>query len=163
MARAFFGPPQEGPSRGGLQVSVYLVPVHDGRLIVFDVTAPAARGRWLPWAVTGFGQNPYEAAAMLADDWLDVPLHDLSLADVMSFDIEGGGWELAIVFRAELAAPPRPSTARTPVALAAGHLDAIGPFDPVDLERWLAGPPGAGAAAPARQEAPEPGPGGLVF
>lgn len=160
MARAFFGPPREGPARGGLQVSVYLVPVYRGQLVVFDVTAPAARGRWLPWAVADFGQHPYEAAAMLADDWLDVPLDDLSLADVLSFDIAGGGWELAIVFRAELAAPPRPSQDRAPVFLAAGHLDAIGPFDPVDLERWLAA---AGGGKPAGGAGDAPPPGGLVF
>jgi hypothetical protein len=136
-ARAFFGAPRDGLAKGGLHVTVHLVPVFEGCLVVFDVTANAAHGRWLPWAVMEFGQNPYEAASLLADDWCDVPLADLSLADVMSIEVESGGWELAIVFRAELTALPAGDAERRPVAIEPGHFDAIGAFDPVDLERWV--------------------------
>ncbi len=145
-ARAIFGPPRKTPDLGGLQVAVYLVPVYEDRLLTFDVTAPEAHGRWLPWAVIGYGQNPYEAAAMLADDWLDVPLEDLSLVDVLSFDAPGGGWELAIIFRACLWTKPAGDETRTPHLYAAGEFDAIASFDPVDLERWVTG----GPASPAR-------------
>jgi hypothetical protein len=148
MARAFFGPPRDGPASGGLQVSVHLVPVFEGRLVVFDVSSAVARGRWLPWAVIDFGQNPYEAASLLADDWLDVALDDLSLVDVLSFETTAGGWELAIVFRAAMAASPAGSGARSPVTTPEGHYDAIGPFDPVDLERWVGGSPGESAPGP---------------
>lgn len=155
-ARAFFGAPREGLARGGMHVTVHLVPLFEGRLVVFDVSAKAAHGRWLPWAVLEFGRNPYEAASLLADDWCDVPLADLSLADVMSFEVDGGGWELAIVFRAVLSAAPAGDGERRPVLFEAGHFDAIGPFDPVDLQRWMetergvpvqtTAPPSAGAA-----------------
>ena len=154
-ARAIFGKPREEAAVGGLSVSVHLVPVFQGSLVVFDVTASAARGRWLPWAIIDFGQNPYEAASILADDWCDVPLDDLSLVDVMSFDAQGG-WELAIVFRAELTAPPVGDAERAPHVFAPGHFDAIGNFDPLDLERWVA------RAAPGEAARPEPGQ-GLLF
>lgn len=121
---------------------MYLVPVFAGALVVFDVQAPHVRGRWLPWAVIDYGQNPYEAASILADDWCHEPLRDLSLVDVMSLPAEPGGWELAIVFRAELTALPPASGGRNPTVLAPGHIDAIGGFDPVDLERWVAAAPG---------------------
>ena len=165
--RAFFGPPRHGPASGGLHVTVHLVPVHDGRLVVFDVLADAASGRFLPWAVADFGQNPYEAASLLADDWLDVPLRDLSLADVLSLEVPGGGWELAIVFRAECAAAPAGDAERQPVVYAPGVFDAFGAFDPLDIQRWVeAGrggsmEPGTGAVQQSGEPAP-PGP-GLVF
>ena len=137
MARAFFGPPRDETGPGGLHVSVYVVPVYDRCLVVFDVSASVARGRWLPWAVIDFRQNPYEAASLLVDDWCDVPLDDLTLADVMSLSLDGGGWELAIIFRALLTALPEGDRERRPYAFAPGHFDAIGPFDPVDLQRWV--------------------------
>lgn len=158
-ARAFFGPPRPGFVTGGTHISVYLVPIYQGRLVVFDVQAREARGRWLPWDVLDFGANPYEAASTLADDWCGVALSDLSLVDVMSFPVEGGGWELTIVFRAELEAAPPGDDARTPFLFPAGECDAIGPFDPVDLRRWIEGP----SAARPQPHGQPPAQGGLVF
>jgi hypothetical protein len=137
VARALFGPPQESAAPGGLQVTVHLVPVFEGRLLAFDVLSKFARGRWLPWAVMEYGQNPWEGASLLADDWLDVPLDDLSLADVMSLEAPGGGWELALVFRAALSAAPAGDAERRPFLYEPAAFDAIGAFDPVDLERWV--------------------------
>ena len=136
MAQAFFGKPATTFVPGGAHVAVYLVPVFEGRLVVFDVAASAARGRWLPWDVLEFGANPYEAASALADDWCDGAVSDLALADAMSFPFSGGGWELALIFRAELTELPAGDGARTAFAFDAGEYDAIGNFDPVDLERW---------------------------
>jgi hypothetical protein len=137
MSQAFFGRPERTLVRGGAHVAVYVVPVFAGQLIAFDVTAPQARGRWLPWTVLGFGQNPYEAAAGLADHWCGGRITDLGLVDVMSFEVDGSGWELAIVFRAELSRLPEPEPDRAPHVFEPGHFDAIGRFDPVDLERWV--------------------------
>jgi hypothetical protein len=147
--RAFFGPPSSDVVPGGTQITVYLVPVFEGGLVVFDVAAKEARGRWLPWDVLDFRQNPYEAAAALADTWCNVPLDDLRIVDVMSFPAEGGGWELAISFRAELAEMAPGDEHRRPFRFEPGSYDAIGPFDPVDIERWVrsrgaADPPAAG-------------------
>ena len=135
--QAFFAPPAAALVRGGAHVTVYLVPVFEERLVVFDVSVSEARGRWLPWDVLEFGGNPYECASALADDWCGGAVSDLALADVMSFEVEGGGWELAIVFRSELTAAPPGDEARTPFVFAEGSFDAIGNFDPVDLERWV--------------------------
>jgi hypothetical protein len=136
---AYFGPPNESFVAGGTHITVYLVPVFEGRLVVFDVSAPEARGRWLPWDVLDWGGNPYECASALADDWCEGAISDLRLADVMSFAVEGGGWELAIVFRAELTTAPSADDVRTPFVFAPGAYDAIGSFDPIDLQRWLEG------------------------
>lgn len=144
MADAYFGKPQPNFVPGGTHIAIYLVPVFEGQLVVFDVTAKAARGRWLPWAILPFGGNPYEAAATLADLWCEGAVTDLALADVMSFPFEPGGWELAVVFRAQLTAAPAGDGDRTPVILPRGEFDAIGNFDPVDLERWV----GAATASP---------------
>ncbi len=156
MARqAFFGKPTAGLTAGGAHISVYLVPVFRRRLVVFDVAARQARGRWLPWDVMEFGANPYETAAALADDWCEGAVSSLTLADVMSFPFEGGGWELAIVFRAELTALPAGDDARSPFVFAEGEADAIGLFDPVDLVRWIGGSAGAPPAdPPAADERP---------
>lgn len=156
VPQSFFGPPAKGFQPGGAHITVYLVPVHDGRLTVFDVEAREARGRWLPWDVLDWGANPYECASALADQWCDVALTDLSLADVMSFPFGNGGWELAIVFRAELAEAARGDADRVPFVFPPGQFDAIGRFDPVDLERWV----GASPAVPG--EKPPPGP-ALLF
>ncbi len=137
MPDAYFGKPQATFVPGGAHIAVYLVPVFEGRLVVFDVSARAARGRWLPWNILPFAGNPYEAAATLADLWCGGAVSDLTLADVMSFPSEPGGWELAIIFRAELSAPPHGDDARTPVLLEQGQFDAIASFDPVDLARWV--------------------------
>ncbi len=157
MPDAYFGKPQSTFVPGGAHVAVYLVPVFEGRLVVFDVQASAARGRWLPWNILPFGGNPYEAAATLADLWCDGAVADLTLADVMSFPFEPAGWELAIVFRAELTAPPSGDDARTPVVFDAGRYDAIGNFDPIDLERWVTSGGGTGPVA-STQSGP-----GLLF
>ncbi len=143
MGQAYFGKPATTFVPGGAHVAIYLVPVYEGRLVVFDVAASAARGRWLPWDILAFGGNPYEAAAELADNWCEGAISDLALADVLSFPFGAGGWELAIVFRGDLTALPRGDDARTPVVFDEGEFDAIGNFDPVDLERWVrqGGPP----------------------
>lgn len=120
------------------QVVVYLVPVFGGELVVFDIEGRGGiEGRWLPWSLLEYRANPYEAASALADTWCEVGMDDLRLVDVLSFAPEGG-WELALVFRAELAEAPPSSHDKRPAMVAAGALDAIGPFDPMDLERWLA-------------------------
>lgn len=136
-SKAIFGRTERTLVRGGAHVSVYLVPVFEGRLVAFDVTAEEARGRWLPWTVLDFGQNPYEAAAGLADQWCGGAVSDLSLVDVMSLTVPGGGWELAIVFRAELMERPKGAPDRTPVFFEPGQYDAIAAFYPVDLQRWV--------------------------
>jgi len=119
--------------------------VFESRLLVFDVQAREARGRWLPWDALESGGNPYECASALADDWCGGAITDLALADVMSFTLPGAGWELALIFRAELTALPAADEARAPHLFPAGEFDAVGNFDPVDLERWVAGA-GAGKA-----------------
>ena len=171
MRAAFFGSPAPGIVPGGTHITVYLVPVYENRLTVFDVSAREARGRWLPWDVLDWGANPYECASALADQWCDVSLLDLALIDVMSFSLEGGGWELAIIFRGELAEPARGDDARTPFVFPAGEFDAIGPFDPVDLERWVTRANSAGllparrnsAPTDAQPETPTPSRPGLLF
>ena len=137
MAQAYFGKPTNTFVPGGLHIAVYLAPVFEGRLLVFDVQASAARGRWLPWDVLTFGANPYEAAAELADLWCGGAVSDLRLVDAMSFSHDGEGWELALVFRTELTALPGDDDARRPVLFEPGEYDAIGNFDPVDLARWV--------------------------
>ncbi len=77
----------------------------------------------------------------------------------MSFPFEGGGWELAIVFRAELTALPPGDDARSPFVFSEGEYDAIGRFDPVDIERWVLG----STAVPAPAETPPPEGPRLVF
>lgn len=136
---AFFGPPADSFVAGGAHIAVYLLPVYEGQLTVFDVEASQARGRWLPWDILQWGGNPYELASELADLWCQVPLADLTLADVMSFPAPEDAWELAVVFRAELAEPARGDETRAPYFFPQGQFDAIGPFDPIDLERWVTG------------------------
>ena len=137
MAQAYFGKPANTFVPGGAHVAVYLVPVFEGRLLVFDVAASAARGRWLPWDVLGFGANPYEAAADLADLWCGGAVTELAVDDAMSFPYGAGGWELSIVFRTELTTLPVGDDSRRPFLFEAGAFDAIGNFDPLDLERWV--------------------------
>ena len=154
MAQAYFGKPVTTFVPGGAHIAVYLVPVLEGQLVVFDVAASAARGRWLPWNILSFGANPYEAAAELADLWCGGAISDLRLVDAMSFSVPPEGWELALVFRAELDALPDPDDARRALLFEPGKFDAIGNFDPVDLERWVDGGPDAAPVTRA---------GGLVF
>lgn len=144
MAQAYFGKPGTTFVPGGLHIAVYLAPVFEGRLLVFDVQASAARGRWLPWDILGFGANPYEAAAELADLWCGGAISDLRLVDAMSFAYGVDGWELALVFRAELTALPPGDDARRPFLFESGEFDAIGNFDPIDLARWVGQPPPGG-------------------
>jgi hypothetical protein len=151
VPQAYFGKPANTFVPGGAHVAVYLAPVFQGQLVVFDVAASAARGRWLPWDVLEFGAGPYEAAATLADEWCEGAVSELTLVDALSFPFDAGGWELALVFRAELTALPAGDDARRPQLLGLDALDSIGNFDPVDLERWvLAGetPPGPSAHKP---------------
>ncbi|MCC6959534.1 MAG: hypothetical protein IT301_06770 [Dehalococcoidia bacterium] len=157
MPDAYFGKPQSTFVPGGAHIAIYLAPVFEGGLVVFDVTVSAARGRWLPWAILPFGGNPYEAAATLADLWCEGAVSDLALVDVMSVPFQAGGWELAIVFRAALTQAPGGDETRTPVVLPPGRFDAIGNFDPVDLERWV-------GERQIPQEAPPPSENkGLIF
>ncbi len=151
--KAFFGPPVAGPVPGGTQLSIYLVPVYEGRLVAFDVEAREARGRWLPWDVLESHENPYEAASELADIWCGVALTSLTLADVMSFSLPSGSWELATVFRAELSASPLGDPERRPFVYAPNQFDAIGSFDPVDLERWVTRSGDVPAANPTNSKA----------
>lgn len=141
MARSFFSRPAEGFVSGGAHLAVYIVPVFEGGLVVFDVTAAEARGRWLPWNILAFRGNPYEEAAALADDWCDGEIADLRLADVISTTSAAGSWELAIVFRAELTAMPGGDRDRHPVRLPPATIEPVGPFEAVDLERWAGAPP----------------------
>ena len=155
MANAFFGPPVDGFTPGGAHITVYLIPVCERRLAVFDVEAREARGRWLPWDVLEWGANPYECASALADQWCDVALSDLALVDVMSFPVEGGGWELAIIFRAELMETPKGDDVRTPFLFPEGQFDALGNFDPVDLARWVGVPLVSVESPPPPADEPE--------
>lgn len=144
---AIFGPPAGDLTEGGAHITVNLVPVFQGRLVAFDVTASEARGRWLPWTVLPFGGNPYETASDLAEEWCRGAVADLRLVDVMSFSLVRGSWELAIVFRAQLTEKPPSLRDRIPSIYEPGHFDAIGSFDPVDLRRWVeSGPGGEGGA-----------------
>lgn len=147
---AYFGRPAESFVPGGAHVAVYLVPVLAGQLVVFDVQAPKVRGRWLPWTVMEYGANPYETAAALADDWCEGLVTRLELVDALSFPFDADGWELALVYRAELSGLPPGDAHRAPRVVVPRAADAMGPFDPVDLERWVLGdepgrPPAAGA------------------
>ena len=135
--KAFFGQAVGSPIEGGTMLTVYLVPVFEGRLVCFDVTAKEARGRWLPWDVLEVGENPYEAASELADYWIETPPVSLELVDVMSLNPPGSPWELALIFRCALDAKPVGQGERTAYVFDAGDFDAIGNFDPVDLERWV--------------------------
>ena len=155
VRRSYFAGPKDSPQRGGMVVTVYLVPVYQGRLVVFDVTAPGAKGRWIPWQVLEFGQVPYESAAQLTDAWLNGAVSSLSLVDIMMLPAAGAGCELAIVFRCDATALPPRTAERDAFAYPDGHLDAIGGFDPVDLERWLLQTPaGADARPPEPVEPP---------
>lgn len=135
--KAFYGRPSPRPVPGGTQLTVYLVPVFEGRLVCFDVVAEEARGRWLPWDVLDHQENPYEAASELADFWCGVPPLNLELVDIMSLSTPGGTWELAVIFRGEFADRPTGDADRVPHLFDYGRFDAVAAFDPVDLERWV--------------------------
>ena len=136
MTSAFFGPPKGSFQRGGAHIAVYLVPVFEGQLIAFDVTARGARDRWLPWNILPYGENPYVEASALADDWCDGAMQDLRLADVLRGAAEES-WELSLVYRVELTAMPAGDAMRTPVALPLPLTTGIRQFSEADLERWI--------------------------
>ena len=136
--RAIFGPPAAQPVEGGTFLSVHVVPVHEGRLVAFDVTTPEAEGRWLPWAILDHGGNPYETASALIDDWCrGSTMTDLRLVDVISRPTPGSAWELAIVFRAELTGTPGGDERRHPHACDIGDYEGLCGFGAVEIERWL--------------------------
>ena len=91
---------------GGVLLTVHVVPVLQGQLVTFLLEAPGPGGRWLPWTVLKQGANPYEIASTIIDEWCDGAMSDLRLVDVISREGDEG-WELAVVFRAELTALPR--------------------------------------------------------
>ena len=131
----------------GVLLSVHVVPVLEGRIVAFVLDPPGPKGRWLPWTVLPQGSNPYEIASTVVDEWCDGAMSDLRLADVISREGEGG-WELAIVFRAELTALPGHERG-APRVCDPQDLAAVQGFDAVDLERWLGG--GAAATSPAEE------------
>ncbi len=127
----------------GVLLSVHVVPVLEGRIVAFVLDSPGPQGRWLPWTVLTQGANPYEIASTIVDEWCDGAMSDLRLVDVISREGEDG-WELAIVFRAELTALPGHERG-APRVCDAQDLAAVQGFDAVDLVRWL------GDAAPAAE------------
>ena len=129
----------------GVLLSVHVVPVLEGRIVAFALEPPGPKGRWLPWTVLKQGANPYEIASTIVDEWCDGAMSDLRLADVISREGDDG-WELAIVFRAELTALPGHERGAPHICDAPDLADVQG-FDAVDLERWL-GTGGAAATGP---------------
>lgn len=140
MSQAIFGRPEGSFVRGGTHISVYLIPVFERQLVVFNVQARAAEGSWLPWDVLPWQGNPYATASELGDDWCDGAVTDLRLVDSLSHQLPDDAWELALVFRATLTAKPPGDEHRTPVLVQAGALSPVGQFETVDLERWVAEP-----------------------
>ena len=129
-------------------LTVHVVPVFEGALVAFDVDAPEARGRWLPWTPLAHGGNPWETASAVMDEWCDGAVADLRLVDVIARrEEEGGEWGLAIVFRAELTAFPRGERGRPHSCAPPEHTRVRG-FAAVDLARWLAMRPDGGATPP---------------
>lgn len=137
-------------------LTVHVAPVLEGRIVAFVVDAPGG-GRWLPWTALRHGGNPYEIASTVVDEWCDGAMSDLRLVDVISRET-GDGWELAVVFRAELTALPRGERG-APRVCDPQDLAAIRGFEPVDLERWQ----GGGGAEEATLRAPDPEDLPLVF
>ncbi len=129
---------------GGVLLTVHVAPVLQGQLVAFLLEAPGPGGRWLPWTVLKQGANPYEIASTIIDEWCDGAMSDLRLVDVISREGDDG-WELAVVFRAELTALPRGERGE-PRACESRDLATVRGFDAVDLERWLGGGAEAGSA-----------------
>lgn len=155
MKRALFGPPAGVLKRGGTRITVYVVPTLEGHLVAYDLSGdPAVAGRWLPWDVLPFAESPHAAASAVIDRWCGAPMLDLRLVDSLSLDHSDGTWELALIFRAELAAAPEPSPGLAPIHLPLDALDGVAPFAPGDLHRWLtSGEPPPPAAAPSDRPA----------
>lgn len=135
----------------GILLSVHVVPVLEGRIVAFVLDPPGPRGRWLPWTVLPQGANPYEIASTIVDEWCDGAMSDLRLADVISREGDGG-WELAIVFRAELTALPGHERG-APRVCDPQDLAAVQDFEAIDLERWLGG--GGAATPPTEGDSPK--------
>ncbi len=131
---------------GGVLLTVHVAPVLEGRIVAFVLEAGGPKGRWLPWTVLPQGGNPYEFASTIVDEWCDGAMSDLRLVDVISRERDDG-WELAVVFRAELTALPRGERG-APRICEAPDLATVQGFEAVDLERWL----GSGAEPGARAE-----------
>lgn len=143
-AYARFGPPTDEFAPDGAHVAVHVVPVVRGRLVVFDVTAPEARGRWLPWDLLPFAGNPYQVAAELADEWCGPNVLELRPVDVLSLAAPGESWELAIIFRCELEAMPGGDDVRHPEAVDPAGAEVANRFPASELIRWVAaGPAGS--------------------
>lgn len=145
---AFFGKPRAGFTDGGAHLAVYLVPVFQGCVVAFDVTAPGAQDRWLPWGILTFGGNPYEDASALADDWCQGAVADLRLVDVITGEA-AGSWEVGLIFRADLTAMPAADARRTPVQLAPPFTAPVRQFQPAELDRWVGATTPTEAAHPA--------------
>ena len=119
-------------------LTVHVVPVVHNKLLTFKVEALVAADRCLPWTLLDFGTNPYEAAAVLLEEWCDgADVLDLRLVDVISRTGQDDGWELAIIFRGELRAGPVAGIDREPLICEAGDIEPLNGFMVVDLERWL--------------------------
>ena len=142
---------------GGVLLTVHVAPVLQGQLVAFLLEAPGPGGRWLPWTVLKQGANPYEIASAIIDEWCDGAMSDLRLVDVISREGDDG-WELAVVFRAELTAMPRGERG-APRVCDSQDLAGVRGFDAVDLERWL----GMAAALAVATPTPEPDGPQLVF
>ena len=140
----------------GVLLTVHVAPVLEGQLVSF-VLDGGPSGRWLPWTTLKHGANPYEIASTVVDEWCDGAMSDLRLIDVISREGDGG-WELAVVFRAELTALPRGERG-APRVCDPQDLAGVRGFEAVDLERWLGTVPTTPVAAPA----PEPDGSRLVF
>ena len=125
----------------GVLLTVHVVPVLEGRVVAFVLEAGGPSGRWLPWTVLKQGANPYEIASTIVDEWCEGAMSDLRLVDVISREGDDG-WELAVVFRAELTALPGHERG-APFVCDPQDLGGIRGFEAVDLERWQ----GAGPAA----------------
>ena len=134
---------------GGVLLTVHVVPVLQGQLVTFLLDSPGPGGRWLPWTVLKQGANPYEIASTIVDEWCDGAMSDLRLVDVISREGDEG-WELAVVFRAELTALPRGERGE-PRVCESRDLATVRGFEPVDLDRWLDMVPTTPVAAPVEE------------
>ena len=130
----------------GVLLTVHVAPVLEGQLVAFVLDAPGPGGRWLPWTTLKHGANPYEIASTVVDEWCDGAMSDLRLVDVISREGDGG-WELAVVFRAELTALPRGERG-APRVCDPQDLASVRGFEAVDLGRWLVM---SAAAAPVEE------------
>ncbi len=126
-------------------LTVHVVPVFKGVLIAFDVDAPEASGRWLPWTPLEHGGNPWETASAIVGEWCGGAVVELRLVDVIARGA-GAEWGLALVFRAELTALPGGERGQ-PHPCAPPEHGSVRGFAAADLARWLAQSPGGVAAS----------------